>query len=199
MIFGFPDAWITVIRLVISGDLARSSSFAWVPGSTALQHLVDVSRFAGSIAGAANPDLYRHGIHAKEFMVNVTVGPGGYHVRLKFAADRSRDSFRGGITIAIYGKDVVRNMDVTATGRRTEPGHRPRIQRDRAAKWRDRHSFPGRRDRRGFPARLRSGDRGWTRPRGGFGVEAVATRRRKPVAAVYDERSFSATDETPFE
>ncbi len=29
------------------------------------------------IAGAADPELYRYGVHAPEFWVNLTVGPGG--------------------------------------------------------------------------------------------------------------------------
>jgi hypothetical protein len=69
----------------------------------------------GPIAGTADPDLYRHGIHAREFVVNVTVGPGKYHARLKFAATRLQDPVRGGVTIAINGKEVVQNMDVAAT------------------------------------------------------------------------------------
>ena len=69
----------------------------------------------GSIAGTADPELYRYGIHAHELVVNLTVGPGSYHVRLKFAAGRVIDTKRNCITLAISGREVVRCMDVAAT------------------------------------------------------------------------------------
>ncbi len=37
------------------------------------------------IGNTDDPELYRYGIHGKEFRVNVTVGPGTYDVRLLFA------------------------------------------------------------------------------------------------------------------
>ena len=40
---------------------------------------------AENVSGTADPQLYRHGVHAPEFWVNVTVGPGVYCVRLRFA------------------------------------------------------------------------------------------------------------------
>ena len=42
-------------------------------------------RQAVFIKGTPDPELYRYGVHAPDFTVNVTVGPGTYHVRLKFA------------------------------------------------------------------------------------------------------------------
>ncbi len=70
---------------------------------------------SGPIAGTTDPDLYRYGIHAREFTVNVNVGPGKYHARLKFAATRHQDPVRNRMTIAINGKDVVQSLNVTAT------------------------------------------------------------------------------------
>jgi len=67
------------------------------------------------LAGTADPDLYRYGIHAREFVVNVTVGPGKYHARLKFAATRKLDTSRNCVTVAINGREVVKKMDVAAT------------------------------------------------------------------------------------
>ena len=37
------------------------------------------------VGNTEDPELYRYGIHGKEFWVNVTVGPGKYAVRLLFA------------------------------------------------------------------------------------------------------------------
>jgi len=59
--------------------------------------------------------LYRYGVHGKEFVVNVTVGPGKYNVRLGFAANRGLDSCEHCVSIAINGQPVVSRMDVAAT------------------------------------------------------------------------------------
>ena len=67
------------------------------------------------IAGTKDPQLYRYGAHAKEFIANVTVGPGTYYVRLKFAATRGIDTKKNCVTIEICGKRVVTKMDVAAT------------------------------------------------------------------------------------
>ncbi len=69
----------------------------------------------GPIAGTSDPDLYRYGVHAHEFCVNVTVGPGTYYVRLKFAAGRRLDTCANCTTIAINGREVVHRMDIAAT------------------------------------------------------------------------------------
>ena len=90
-----------VVRLGAGGDSVAKSW--WTTPTT------------GPIAGTSDPDLYRYGIHAREFVVNVTVGPGKYHARLKFAAGRKLDTSRDGMTIAINGKTVVRKLDVAAT------------------------------------------------------------------------------------
>lgn len=63
----------------------------------------------------SDANLYRYGIHAKEFVVNVTVGPGKYHARLKFAATRNLDTRRHCVSVAINGREVVKKMDVAAT------------------------------------------------------------------------------------
>jgi hypothetical protein len=67
------------------------------------------------IANTKDPDLYRYGAHAKEFIANVTVGPGTYYVRLKFAATRGIDTKKNCVTIEICGKRVATKMDVAAT------------------------------------------------------------------------------------
>jgi len=68
-----------------------------------------------TIAGADDPELYRHGIHAPEFTVYFTVSPGAYHVRLKLAETRRGESAWGLQTIDVNGRPLVENMDVGAT------------------------------------------------------------------------------------
>jgi len=68
-----------------------------------------------AISGTSEPELYRYGIHGREFWVNATVGPGKYHVRLKFAAARGLDMRLNCFDILINGQRVVKKLDVAAT------------------------------------------------------------------------------------
>ncbi len=122
---GPTDAQRMVFGYTGREDLKDSAGHLWRPGtefvvrSGAMADSVATAWWtkpaAGPIAGTPDPELYRYGIHAKEFVVNVTVGPGKYHARLKFAAARGLDTNRNCITLAINGKEVVKKMDVTAT------------------------------------------------------------------------------------
>jgi len=67
------------------------------------------------IADTPDPELYRYGVHAPEFTVNFTVGPGTYHARLKFAETRQMEPAKRAVNIHINGKNVVSNMDIVAT------------------------------------------------------------------------------------
>ena len=67
------------------------------------------------IDNTADPDIYRYGVHGPEFWVNVTVGPGKYYARLKFAATHDIDYDVQGTTILINGKEVITKMNVDAT------------------------------------------------------------------------------------
>jgi len=115
MVFGYPGR----------EDLEDSAGNRWRPGT---EFVIRLGRMKDSVAeswwttpveqpilGTADPDLYRYGIHGREFCVNVTVGPGTYGVRLKFAAARGLDTCENCVTIAINGREVVRKMDVAAT------------------------------------------------------------------------------------
>ncbi len=65
------------------------------------------------IAGTADPELYRYGVHAPEFWVNLTVGPGVYRVCMKFAERRGpADQARRPMKIAINGQEVLEQLDV---------------------------------------------------------------------------------------
>ena len=69
-----------------------------------------------AIANTAEPELYRYGVHGKEFTAYFTVGPGWYYVRLKFAQSSDcRDPREKAVSISINEKDVVKDMDVKAT------------------------------------------------------------------------------------
>ena len=68
-----------------------------------------------AISNTSEPELYRYGIHGREFWANLTVGPGKYHVRLKFAATRGFDTRLNCFDILINGQRVVKKLDVAAT------------------------------------------------------------------------------------
>jgi hypothetical protein len=68
----------------------------------------------GEITGTTDPELYRYGVHGGDFWVNLTVGPGRYHARLKFAATRGLDTRRNCFDIRINGRRVAGSLDVAA-------------------------------------------------------------------------------------
>lgn len=67
------------------------------------------------ISGTTDPELYRCGVHGREFWANLTVGPGKYHVRLKLAAARGLDTRLNCFNILINGRRAVTKLDVAAT------------------------------------------------------------------------------------
>jgi hypothetical protein len=71
-------------------------------------------RQAVIITGTTDPELYQYGIHAPDFTVNVTVGPGHYDVRLKFAETQYHHANQRSMTIYINDQPAVENLDVLA-------------------------------------------------------------------------------------
>jgi hypothetical protein len=67
------------------------------------------------IGETRDPELYRYGVHGAEFWTNVTVGPGRYHARLKFAATHGPGSGTDDFGISINGNVMVDNFNVAAT------------------------------------------------------------------------------------
>jgi hypothetical protein len=67
------------------------------------------------ITNTPDPDLYRFGYHAKDFWVNITVGPGKYTVRLKFAANQDTPQYKNGFDIIINKQIVKHNFNVIDT------------------------------------------------------------------------------------
>ena len=61
------------------------------------------------------PAGVQYGIHAPEFWINVTVAPGTYRVRLKFAERRAEtDPQRRPMTISLNGQTAVEALDVVS-------------------------------------------------------------------------------------
>jgi hypothetical protein len=67
-----------------------------------------------TIAGTRDPELYRYGVHAREFWANITVGPGEYYARIKWTATRQMEGRTNCLNLTINGVRVVENMDVMA-------------------------------------------------------------------------------------
>ncbi len=99
------QTWLPATEVVARlGNMADSVAGTWLTTPQA-----DVIR------GTPDPELYRYGIRAAEFWVNVTVGPGVYHVRLKFAQTVQENPKEQAVTVRINGLEVVSAMDVAAT------------------------------------------------------------------------------------
>ncbi len=109
-------------------DYIDSAGNAWRPATEfaiRLGHVVDSVKAAWwtdrrqiQIDGTNDPELYRYGVHGKEFWADFTVGPGTYHARLKFCETRRIDPKLRAVTIAINGEQKVGNLDIAATAGR---------------------------------------------------------------------------------
>jgi len=97
-------------------DYCDSQGHSWRPGTEVVSRLALgkdtvatcwwTNAATESISGTGDPELYRYGFHAKEFRVLLTVGPGEYSVRLKFAATRHLEAVDKGFDVAINGRTV---------------------------------------------------------------------------------------------
>ncbi len=107
-------------------DYIDSEGNAWRPGTEfvvrAGPHKDSVARSWWtqrrrlSVGNTPDPELYRYGVHAPQFTVYFTVGPGTYHVRLKFLETRRNvlPEHRA-MNIHINSQEVVKEMDIAAT------------------------------------------------------------------------------------
>ena len=106
-------------------DFVDSKGNSWKPGMEFIARTGDLTdavakswwtmRQAYFVTGTQDPELYRYGAHWKDLTINLTVGPGAYHVRLKFAETQYRAPRERGITISINGQRAVEGLDVLAT------------------------------------------------------------------------------------
>ncbi len=113
-IFGYPGR----------KDYIDTQGHAWRPATEVVIRLGHVANATDAwsiqprrlhVEGTSDPMLYRHGIHGKDFTAYVTVGPGDYHVRLKFMETRTDSPVARAMNISINGRQVVTNLDVAAT------------------------------------------------------------------------------------
>jgi hypothetical protein len=112
-------------------DYLDSKGQAWRPATewvTRLGFGVDTvarcwwrSRRSMYIGGTTDEEIYRYGVHAPEFWVNLTVGPGQYRVRLHWAdtpetpwveREGKWDPVSRPTTVAINGGTVIENLNV---------------------------------------------------------------------------------------
>jgi hypothetical protein len=112
-------------------DYIDSKGQAWRPATewvTRLGFGVDTvarcwwrSRRSMYIGGTKDEEIYRYGVHAPEFWVNLTVGPGQYRVRLHWAdtpetpwveREGKWDPVSRPTTVAINGATVIENLNV---------------------------------------------------------------------------------------
>lgn len=72
---------------------------------------------AAAISGTADAELYRYGVHGRDFTAYFTVAPAqAYHVRLKFCQTQPPPQPGGfATTIELQGKPVVADLDIAAT------------------------------------------------------------------------------------
>ena len=67
------------------------------------------------IKDTPDDSLYQYGVHWPEIVVNVTVGPGTYYVRLKLAETQYQGPGGRLVNLYINGKQVAEDLDVYAT------------------------------------------------------------------------------------
>ncbi len=142
---GPKDAQRWVFGYTGREDYVDSAGNAWRPATEfiiRLGHGVDSVKAAWwtdrkqiQIAGTNDPELYRYGVHGKDFWADFTVGPGIYHARLKFCETRRIEPKLRAVTILINGEEKVANLDIAATASTSGaakvlayPGEKPHIQ-----------------------------------------------------------------------
>ncbi len=99
------NAWRPGMELIArSGSLTDSVAKSWW-----------TMRQAYYIKETADPELYSYGAHWKDLTINLTVGPGTYYVRLKFAETQYALPRERAIGVSINGRNMVEGLDVLAT------------------------------------------------------------------------------------
>jgi len=113
-------------------DFVDSKGDAWRPGTEFVARVgADVDTLAQCwwrkrrsmyIGGTRDEEIYRYGVHAPEFWVNLTVAPGPYKVRLHWAdtpetpwMEREGDKWEAvarPTTVLINGQTVIENLSV---------------------------------------------------------------------------------------
>jgi len=121
MIFGYTER----------ENYIDSNSHPWWPGTEFIARTgfgVDTvekcwwrNRRSMYIGGTADEEIYRYGVHAPEFWVNLTVAPGDYLVRLHWAdtpetpwveREGKWEPVSRPTTVLINGRTVIENLNV---------------------------------------------------------------------------------------
>jgi len=77
-------------------------------GTDSVAQALSTRRRSMTIANTPDPEIYRYGLHGKEFWVNLTVGPGTYRVTLHLA-----DTGTGARqTVLVNGEEVLADRSV---------------------------------------------------------------------------------------
>ena len=126
LIFGYPyqkdyvdmdgNSWRPGMEFVAqTGALTDSVSKTWLTNRQSI--FIDGTPTQGLYRdGTRHAELYRYGIHWPEFVVNLTVGPGTYHVRIHLAETQFTAPNQRSMSIAINGESKTEKMDLFATG-----------------------------------------------------------------------------------
>ena len=104
-------------------DYKDSKGFLWRPGLEVVAHVgakqdslaaCSWTNTNQTVGGTKNPEIYKYGIHGRNFWINLTVDPGEYDLRLAFANTRGLDTRTNSFDILINGKMVAEKFDVNA-------------------------------------------------------------------------------------
>jgi len=121
MIFGYPDRH----NYIDSHGHPWKPATEWIIrtgyGTDTVKESWWTERRSMHIANTDDEELYRHGVHGREFWANLTVGPGRYYVTLKFAdtplhtfLEKNKDGGRVTHTLEVLVNDkkVISRMNV---------------------------------------------------------------------------------------
>jgi hypothetical protein len=124
---GPADTQRVILGYVARQDHVDSAGQSWRPATEfilrirTLADLVPVALWtearAKQVAGTADAELYRYGVHGRDFTAYFTVAPTQtYHVRLKFCQTQQPSQPGGYATnVELQGRPVVTDMDIAAT------------------------------------------------------------------------------------
>ncbi len=122
---GPKDAQRMIFGYTGRDDYLDSAGNRWRPATEAIVrtgHNTDAvartwwtMRQAVFVTGTPDAEPYRYGIHHQEIRVPLTVGPGAYHLRLKFLESQFNRAGERLFTIWVNGQKKVEGFDVFAT------------------------------------------------------------------------------------
>jgi hypothetical protein len=137
-IFGYPQR----------DDYMDSQGYSWRPATEVVIRMDDTNNVPAvrrlgdvidswysiprrlAVTGTSDPVLYGYGMHGRDFTAYATVGPGKYHVRLKFMETRNLAPQTRAMDISINGKPVVSRLDIAATATGIPGQHRPLVKHE---------------------------------------------------------------------